>query len=195
MFERSYEQHGDEGIVTIGDSRARVPHNKFWHKFATGWEPDTERIYRKYVTRGGTVLDIGAWIGSTILFALAAGAGRVVAVEPNPDSFGALDKMLTYNQWMRDRVVLVNGAISDQPEVLSMGLVEGEDDTSTSGISGNDFQIQADTLLQTCSDHDISDMDLIKIDIEGAELLLVDTIRSISTWPGQVVHLLSLIHI
>ena len=189
MFERTYEQHGDEGLVTIGDIRARVPHNNFWHKFAQGWEPDTERIYREFVIQGGTVLDVGAWIGSTILFALASGAAKVVAVEPNPGSFAALEHMLRINPWMVDRVTLVNGAISDEREVLSMGLVEGEDDTSTSGISGCDFQVQADTLFNLYQEHGIHDSDLVKIDIEGAELLLVDTLTTLSTWPGQVVHL------
>ena len=190
VFTRSYKQLSTEsGLVCIGDVQARVVHDRFWIKFAAGWEPETERIYRKCVKPGSTVLDIGAWIGSTILFALACGAEKIVALEPNPQSYETLSRFVKLNPQYSDRIVLLNCAVSSRREVLSMGLVEGESDTSTSGIAGNDFKVEAVTLNDIVEECRLDKIDLVKIDIEGAEVFLSEALSELSARVGQTVHL------
>ncbi len=197
MFKRAYIQHDNHsGTVTLDDIQMRVVHHDFWYKFAQGWEPDTERIYREYVQSGATVLDIGAWIGSTIIFALACGAQKIIAFEPNPDSFAVLQRLIERNPQYAARVTLVNQAVGASVGRLSMGLAYGENDTSTSGIVGDDFTVETTTIPLIRSQYNLSEIDLIKIDIEGAELYLADALAELggaavgsAGHNGQVVHL------
>lgn len=85
MKRRQYELPNEKlGKVSIDDLELLVPNHPFWSKFADGWEPDTERIFRSLLGPGSIVLDIGAWIGPTIVFALSSGASKIIALEPNP---------------------------------------------------------------------------------------------------------------
>ncbi len=190
LFERSYSSLNESlAEVSIANQNITVPEHPFWKKFANGWEPDTERIYQSVVKPGSTVLDIGAWIGPTLLFALACGAGKIIALEPNPKSYLAIKKMLDLNPQIAAKITLLDQAISNKPGVSKMGLVEGESDTSTFGIQGDEVEIQTTTISNLFGRHGLDKIDLIKIDIEGAEGLLADEIAMLSQRSGQKIHL------
>ena len=179
--------------VSIGDITITVEDDPFWQKFAQGWEPETERIYQAYVKPGSTVLDIGAWIGPTLLYSLACGAETIYAVEPNPHSYSILKNMLRLNPHIESRITLINKAVSSQNGSLNMGLAKDEDDTSMFGIQSDDsdsnsIQIEATTLSDLISQYQLENIDLIKIDIEGAEALLDQDLQAISQ-QHQTIHL------
>ena len=189
-FVRRYDQLNESvGFVTVNEFRIQVPHNPFWKKFACGWEPETERIYQRFVLPGSTVLDIGAWIGPTILFALACGAGRIVALEPNPGSFRAIESIIKDNPILASRIELIGKAVSDKSGIVSMGLPPGEMDTSTSSLSGNDFEAKAVSLVELQEKFDAGNISLIKIDIEGAEAMLGDGLSLLAARKYQAIHL------
>jgi tRNA G37 N-methylase Trm5 len=52
------------------------------------WEPDSWRVVAKHLHPGGTFVDVGAHIGYYSLEAapLVGPGGRVIAVEPNPET-------------------------------------------------------------------------------------------------------------
>ena len=187
---RNYIKTSDRrGLVTFGDVSVEVPHNPFWQKFALGWEPETERVYQNLVKPGSTVVDIGAWIGSTLLFAMACGANKVIALEPNPESHTAINKMNWQHSNRESSIHLINKALSDQVQTVSMGVIEGENDTSTSGLAGNQFTVQTTTWPQLVKDYSLDKIDLIKIDIEGAEALLSEALQEMAERKNQAVHL------
>lgn len=190
LFNRDYKpQENDLATVTIDDLKISVPDHPFWAKFAQGWEPDTERIYQSSIKAGSTVLDIGAWIGPTVLFSLACGADKIIALEPNPMSFLSLKQIIELNPQLNEKATLLNQAISDKSGSLKMGLAEGESDTSTFGIQGDQIEIQSTTINTLIDQYDLEKIDLIKIDIEGAEVLLSDDLKRLSQKPGQKIHL------
>ena len=187
---RRYESRADDiGMVSIGDLEILVPHHPFWEKFAKGWEPDTERIYRNLVKPGSVVLDIGAWIGPTVVFALYCGASRIIALEPNPDSYLRLTRIKALNPQIADKVTPINCALHSTSGKLKMGLVAGEMDSSTFGISGSDVEVDTISLEKLIQEFRLDRIDLIKIDIEGAEALLPDELERLSRRPGQALHL------
>ena len=190
LFDRDYNSLGD-GLaeITIGNLTVAAPDHPFWQKFADGWEPDTERVYQYAVSPGSTVLDIGGWIGPTLLFALACGAEKIITLEPNPESYAAIKALLNLNLAAQKKITLLNQAISNKSSSLKMGLVAGESDTSTFGIQGDTIEIQTTTIAKLMDQFNLEQIDLIKIDIEGAEALLAEDFEKLSHRPGQKIHL------
>ncbi len=190
MKHRQYKLLNEElGKVSIDDLELLVPNHPFWRKFADGWEPDTERIYRSLLGPGSVVLDIGAWIGPTIVFALSSGASKIIALEPNPDSYRRLKKIIELNPSITERVTLVNRALHTTPGKLKMGLAAGEADTSMFGIAGKEYEVDTISLGALLQENQLENIDLIKIDIEGAEAFLHEELEQLSQQPGQAVHL------
>ena len=135
------------------------------------WNPEEYAALKAQVHEGATVLDVGANVGAyTMLFATWAGAtGRVVAFEPASASRAGLARHLAING-LSDRVVVREEAVSDRTGRASFV------DTGTHG----DNRIVPDGTLEagavpTVTIDDVCAAlnlvpDVIKIDIEGAEL-------------------------
>ena len=190
LIKRSYTYIDDNfGKVSIGEVEVIVPNHSFWHKFAKGWEPETEHVFQSFIKSGSTCLDIGAWIGPTILFSLAYGAEKIVAVEPNPQSYSVLKKTIELNPHIADKVTLVNLAVSADTGTIKMGLDEDESDTSMFGINKKGIEIQTTTVTGLIEDHQLNQINLIKIDIEGAESLLVNDLIALGKVSNQCIHL------
>lgn len=57
------------------------------------WEITTFEVFDKYLDKDKYYIDIGAWIGPTVLYA-AQKTKRVIAFEPDNIAFNALKKIL-----------------------------------------------------------------------------------------------------
>ncbi|CUH44098.1 FkbM family methyltransferase [Ruegeria atlantica] len=152
-------------------------HSKFWRKASDGkWEPETFAVLDKYLSADRDYLDIGAWIGPTVLYG-ARKARHVWCFEPDPTAF----RHLAWNLDLNDihNVSAFGVALSDQFGVARMASVRGEAGDSTSsllhdGTHGNDaLTIAWDQFEAT---NDLSGVSLVKMDIEGAEFFVLPTI-------------------
>ncbi|MCY4218968.1 MAG: FkbM family methyltransferase [Gammaproteobacteria bacterium] len=189
LWHRSYRPtQTDTGRVAVEHVEVEVVANEFWHWYSADWERRTEQIYRQFVKPGGLVLDIGAWIGPTIIYALVCKASRVVALEPNPNSFAALVKIADSIPENRCQLELLNIAIDDNEGTVSMGLPEGSVDTSRSGWEGHEFVVPTITLEKLIRSQNIRNPDLVKIDIEGGEANLGEGLSMMAPYL-PVVHL------
>jgi FkbM family methyltransferase len=118
------------------------------------------------VEPGDVVIDVGAALGSYTFAALAMGASRVVAVEPD---VGALDKLasLALENGVLDRVTLVC-------EALYYGPYPSELAVAIKASPHAHLALADDTLFSTLDnlvvDRDLRRLDWTKIDVEGAEL-------------------------
>jgi len=188
-WHRTYRQgNAGTGSVVVEGIEFEVSDHEFWHWYSADWERRTEQVYRQFVRPGGLVLDIGAWIGPTVIYALACRASRVVVLEPNPDSFAALSQIANSVSEDMCQLNLLNIAIDNQEGEVSMGLPEGSVDTSRSGWEGQDFVVPSITLEQLVESQNIRSPDLVKIDVEGGEANLGEGLLNLASCL-PVVHL------
>lgn len=148
-----------------------------------GWTYDGEYLSdlfkslsgNKYLpSPGDTVIDIGAGVGeeTIVLSSLVGTKGRVYAIEAHPRTFQALRYLVTSNNLTN--VETSNVAISDSEGPVAI------EDTSNSlansiiqNTGGNQFSIPGETLDNYVSRHRITRIDLLKMNVEGAEQLIV----------------------
>lgn len=152
-------------------------HSKFWRKAAAGdWEPETFSVLDRYLSATSDYLDIGAWIGPTVLYG-ARKARHVWCFEPDPAAF----RHLAWNLELNDiqNVSAFGVALSDQFGVARMASVRGEPGDSTSsllhdGAHGSDALTIAWDQFEAAND--LSAVSLVKMDIEGAEFFVLPTL-------------------
>jgi FkbM family methyltransferase len=146
--------------------------------FTGMYEPPVTRVFQRHVPRGGTIVDAGSNWGyfSLIAAALTGAAGRVIALEPDPRPFAALSRNLSLNRF--EHVDARRAAAADRAGELTL---EGyEDDAANRGVSRviaaaddaaspRQFRAPAVTLDAIAP----GAVDLVKIDVEGAEDLVL----------------------
>lgn len=138
----------------------------FWYHLGL-YEPQVSREIAALLPRGGTFWDVGANAGYHTLLA-ARIASQVVAVEPDPDALRALKENLDLNG--ASNTTILNAAVSDEPGTLTLmrnpntlkSAVEGLEETGTPHTVES---VTLDSLVVK-----LGPPDLIKIDIEGAEV-------------------------
>ncbi len=152
-------------------------HSKFWRKASAGdWEPETFSTLDRFLSPDRDYLDIGAWIGPTVLYG-ARKARHVWCFEPDPTAF----RHLAWNLDLNDihNVSAFGVALSNQFGVARMASVRGEPGDSTSSLL-HDAAHGSDALTiawdQFEAANDLSAVSLVKMDIEGAEFFVLPTL-------------------
>lgn len=149
-------------------------HPRFLVLRPEAYEPELTRLMIDHVGLGATVLDIGAHVGlHTLMLSRRAGiSGRVLAVEPSPATAALLKKHLAWNGC--DNVEIVEAAVGDserevafayRPDPTDMGACAN---SLAYDIGGKKTTVRMTTIDRICAG---GNPDLIKMDIEGAELL------------------------
>jgi FkbM family methyltransferase len=141
-------------------------------RLSPAYEADAAAAWVRLLADGATVWDVGANVGLYTLLsaALVGPTGRVVAWEPSPATFDILKDHVCANKLI-DRVRLVQGAIADRRDTTVPFGTSGTDPTNRiSTRIGNVIKVPVETLDGYSTDTG-SRPDVIKIDIEGAEVL------------------------
>ncbi|NLY03161.1 MAG: FkbM family methyltransferase [Rhodopirellula sp.] len=135
--------------------------------------------------RGGIAVDVGAFIGRyTLAYARAVGpSGRVVAAEPLPANHRLLTRNVELNRYAN--VTCVPYALGSETRDVQL-MYDAE--TSTASTVGQlpravvVPQVTLDDLFETLG---IRNVDLLKIDVEGAELdVLAGSARTLAASPA-----------
>ena len=156
-----------------------------------------ERQYLADIAGDGFVfLDIGANIGAYTLFVAGLGLknARLIAVEPQPDLFARLTYNISLN---RDQPVkAIACAVADKDGEMTLFLHagnKGQASLRTVGWEserGESLQVPTKTLLTLASEAALERIDAVKIDVEGAEdLVLAPFFRDApeSLWPRVII--------
>lgn len=154
-----------------------------------GVEPEL-RYLQDFVRKGDVFVDVGANIG---LFTLkvAPYAGFVVAVEPGKDAGDLLAKNIALNGFTH--VAIVRKALADAPgEAVLHHNPLGDDPQAFSLISdGNAVEsekVEITTLDLMVRDLKLPRVDCIKMDVEGAEsMVIAGASETLRTWRPDVI--------
>lgn len=175
---------------------------QWWTRTYKYWEPGTFLVFDTFLDARHSLIDVGAWIGPTVLYA-AAKAKSVYCFEPDPEAFRVLSLNLAVNPQYTN-VTALNIALSDRDgEITFGGNGELGNSESTMLVSDPDYGKKQGEVLRTGNRlqeevwrtsvmvqvptisvetfqkmHDVHDCALMKIDIEGGEKIVVPAIAS-----------------
>lgn len=119
---------------------------------------------------GHVVLDLGAHVGTFTLAAAALGC-RVVAVEASPYNTTLLNASVTKNGF--DQVQIVSAAASDRPGNLDFVQAGPYGLVATPVVKSPTIQVPAVTVDELLAELGCDRVDLIKMDIEGSEVIAI----------------------
>lgn len=126
---------------------------------------------------GDTVVDIGANIGVTAIMAgVLAAPGRVVAVEPVPETFVHLERNISRSQI--DGVTCVNAAIGAAEGTVNLVTRSGSNFAAFVGYEGvldryvgyDEYEARVQTVDRLVEEQSLTSVNFMKIDVEGYEL-------------------------
>ena len=132
------------------------------------------------------ILDCGANVGySTAYFASKYPDAKIIAIEPEPLNF----KMLTFNTHFFDNVICINSAIwynegyiKILPDMPGNTLAFMTEDTTADDPEA----LKTTTIAKILDDSGFDEVDLLKLDIEGAEREVFDDIANPDEWLPKV---------
>ncbi|HEY0077495.1 MAG TPA: FkbM family methyltransferase [Pyrinomonadaceae bacterium] len=156
---------------------------------AASYEPQTTQFITARLSRGETFVDVGANVGYfSILAASRVGSeGKVYAFEPNPNLHGDFKRSVQINGFenlIRLTEVAISSADSDEVDFF-ISLAEANTGLSTltpakghletgSLSLGHKITVPARTLDSWMKETGLSHIDMLKIDVEGAEEIVLD---------------------
>jgi FkbM family methyltransferase len=169
--------------VPTGGRLRLTPGHSFTHAFWPGvdkYEPDVREALRYLLRPGHTFIDCGANIGyfSVMALGLVGPTGRVVAVEANPVTF----ELLRRNIELNGRGTPVHCAVTSHDGDVEIFVSDMGDVYSSLKVGGlvtgdtvHSHKVPGKTLDAVVATQKLDRVDVVKIDIEGAEM---DALRS-----------------
>jgi FkbM family methyltransferase len=155
--------------------------------FTGRYEPQETQLVRRLLEPGGVFIDVGAHWGYFSLLAIdrVGRSGRVVAIEADPRIYRTLARNFALNGLTN--AVAVHAAAAAEPGVLTLA---GYDETQgnwglsrlagggAAAVPGTTFEVPSRRIDDLLDEQRIATVDLLKMDIEGAEVLALQGMRS-----------------
>jgi FkbM family methyltransferase len=178
-----------QGVLTLRVPRSGTSALVFYQGYS---EPETARFILGFLKPGMRFVDIGAHSGEyTLLGALAVGlTGQVHAFEPNPDLLPLLRDNVESNHLSQvtlnmkavaDEAAMLAFEVCDDPAYSALGSRSGQ---SVLPLPSRRVEVPALRLDDYCAERQLLP-DLIKMDIEGAELLALRGAERLLTAPEK----------
>lgn len=173
---------GPVDMTSFGANFRLMPYNNVCESrilFFPGMFDEEERAFIKSrMTDGFTFLDVGANIGGYSLF-VAANAGpraRIIAIEPMPDIFNRLVQNIRLNPFGTVKALAI--AVADKDEERTLFVDRANHGESSLKIvtqgEAESLRVPARRLQTVLREEGFEKLDGIKIDVEGAEDLILE---------------------
>lgn len=136
-------------------------------------ELDLTKRIKKLAEQGGLLVDVGANYGYfSCLWAGEKPTNRSLAFEASPLNVPAIQNNITKNN-LTNRVKLESVALGREIGTLNFTLENSEGQTGWGGFtlegSSTSVEVSVDTLDNYAETHGIDEIDVLKIDVEGAD--------------------------
>jgi|GEM_PF-1379563 len=157
--------------------RAILDRDNFWKGVKNNtWEVETFRIFDFFLNQRCSFIDMGAWIGPTVLYGIQL-ASHCYAVEPDPVAFSILKENVHLNPELKNRITLCNIAISDSNGKVTLAASEGlgKSDSSMYKSYSSGYPVEVDCLSfpAFCQRYNVTGVNFVNIDTEGAEIVIL----------------------
>lgn len=161
------------------------------------WEPTETHWFVRSIREGDIVVDVGANVGYYTLIAgrLVGAGGRVYAFEPEPEAFSFLERNVRLNGL--ENVVLEQKAVSNEAGSLRLYIAErNRGDHRIFQVDGEHrpyVEVES-VVLDDYFGERAGDVDVVKIDTQGAEMVILqgmdrilteseDLVLAVEYWP------------
>jgi FkbM family methyltransferase len=165
-------------VINCNNSRT------FWELLQNdGWEETTFSILDEFVTKDVRYIDIGCWIGPTVLYAAQA-ASSTYAFEPDPIAYKEMESNLLANssQPWASGIHLVQKAVAPSSGTIELGSRgDGGDSTSSALFADGKTKWTVDAVKLPdflASRNALGGKTFLKIDIEGGEFALIPALNA-----------------
>lgn len=141
------------------------------------WEPNTFDIFDKFIDSSHSYIDLGAWIGLTVLYG-AHTAKHVYTAEPDHVALKYLKENINANKELASKISLYEGVVSNIDGSVRLASRKKEYGCSGSSVmitEKDSIGVDSMTFNSFVEKYSITDCNFIKIDIEGAEALVLPT--------------------
>jgi FkbM family methyltransferase len=167
----------DELLLSHVGWMAHEPGDDVARYLREGWFEHIEQaLWWLYLREGDTVIDCGAHVGLfTLLAARCVGpSGRVLAIEPNPDSATLLRRNVDALGESVARIDIVQAAAASAAGSLTLHAGAGRNSAYSSAVAAvehaDNVRVAAITIDDLLRERGVNLAALLKIDVEGAEL-------------------------
>ena len=155
------------------------------------YERNKKQTLQHYLRPGMTFIDIGVNKGFfTLIAAKTVGqAGKVLAFEPSPDNCDWIRKSIALNNYQNAYVYEMALGHEDMRVSLHLGAKSGHHSlvTHSKNIETDTIEVQMRSLDSILDELQINSIDIIKIDVEGAEQLVLEGAkRTLSSNPNLI---------
>jgi len=114
-----------------------------------------------------TIVDVGAHIGmASILFALKYPTARIIAIEPEPSNFKALAR----NTAPYKTITPIQAALWREDGEVTLGASNAHVKGAFQVVANGPQRVRAITMDTLMREAEVASIDLLKVDIEGAEI-------------------------
>jgi FkbM family methyltransferase len=180
LEEYTYLKKISPGIYLYVNAFDHIQYHLFWYGC---YELPAITLWRQLTTPDAVVIDIGANIGYySIIAAHKAAAGQVYAFEPYSAARRQLQRNIDVNHFRH--IEALPFAVSDHAGTQAL-YISAKDNTSMTGLapatnfSGNTETVQTVALDGWADARGLSRIDLLKIDVEGAEISVLSSMARI----------------
>jgi FkbM family methyltransferase len=167
-------------VINGSDAIRLLPH---YRGITEVYEPDVWRHLMQCVRPGDVVADVGAYVGLyTLALAQRVGpGGKVIAFEPDPDSFDGLSRHVALNG-LTGNVELCRAIVGCEDGVAAFAAGRGSEScmAAADGVYAERLMVRVVRLDSFLRD---GRLDVLKIDVEGYEELVLRGARLLLSDP------------
>lgn len=167
--------------VLINGKSFYVDYSVIWEAInEKKWENETFEVLSKYLDKNHSYIDIGAWIGPTVLYA-SKFAKHCHAIEPDYVAYKELNKNLSLNKECARKITLHKVCINNKNGPVKLGAKHFGDSYTSMVRKGlkNYVEVPGIRFKDFLSKNKIKDYNFIKIDIEGGEAVVLPDMKPI----------------